>query len=261
MGDSATPVLLVTAGGLAREVLAAMRSFGGWDVVGMLDHDPNVHGRDIDGVQVLGSFEEARRYPDCRLLVCHESPAVRQQSVGLLAECGATPERYASFVGIHRPLPDGMTVGKGSLILAETALTAGVTIAEHVVVMPRASLAHDVVLSAFATVGAGAAVAGRVHVGHGAWLQMCCSVAPGVAIGPDAQVGMGSAVLGDVPAAESWAGVPARPVAESGDQQTAVQPSYLGDPQRAAPSHTVRDKAGRSAFERLAAAADLVNAP
>jgi len=49
------PLLLVGAGGLAREVLAAVRlQPSEWKPIGALDDDPSKHGADLDGVPRLG---------------------------------------------------------------------------------------------------------------------------------------------------------------------------------------------------------------
>ena len=54
------PLLLVGAGGLAREVLAAVRlQPSEWKPIGALDDDPSKHGADLDGVPVLGGSEVA----------------------------------------------------------------------------------------------------------------------------------------------------------------------------------------------------------
>ena len=46
-------LLLIAATGLAREVLATVRSSGRYDVVGFLDDDA-MAGTDVDGAPVLG---------------------------------------------------------------------------------------------------------------------------------------------------------------------------------------------------------------
>ena len=59
------PLLLVGAGGLAREVLAAVRlQPSEWKPIGALDDDPSKHGADLDGVPVLGGSEVAGELTD-----------------------------------------------------------------------------------------------------------------------------------------------------------------------------------------------------
>jgi maltose O-acetyltransferase len=53
---------------------------------------------------------------------------------------------------------------------------------------------------------------GEVRVGERAMIGAGTVVLPGVEIGPDAQVAANSLVAEDVPAGETWAGVPAEPV-------------------------------------------------
>jgi acetyltransferase-like isoleucine patch superfamily enzyme len=58
-------------------------------------------------------------------------------------------------------------------------------------------------------VAAGVSLGGTVLLRSGAYIGMNASVRERTTIGPDAVIGMGSVVLGDVPAGETWAGVPA----------------------------------------------------
>jgi acetyltransferase-like isoleucine patch superfamily enzyme len=64
----------------------------------------------------------------------------------------------------------------------------------------------------FATLTAGVSLAGSVQVGEAAYLGMNAAVRQGLTIGAGAVIGMGAAVLADVPAGETWVGVPARPL-------------------------------------------------
>ena len=91
-------------------------------------------------------------------------------------------------------------------------LTADVEVGEHVVLMPHVTLTHGCTVADFATLCAGVSLGGDVEVGEAAYLGMNASVREGVRIGADATVGMGSVVLDDVPAGETWVGVPARPI-------------------------------------------------
>jgi sugar O-acyltransferase (sialic acid O-acetyltransferase NeuD family) len=205
-------LILVAASGLAREVLALVRSHGEYEVVGFLDDDEARHGTALDGVPVLGGLAAVTAHPGPELLVCAGSGVSRERIVERLDDLGVAPIRYATVVHPSVDLPAGCEVGIGSILLAGVALTAAVTVGSHVVVMPNATLTHDCVLQDFSTVCAGVALGGNVVVGRGAYLGMSSSVRENVKVGEHATLGMGAALLVDQPGGETWVGVPARPL-------------------------------------------------
>jgi sugar O-acyltransferase (sialic acid O-acetyltransferase NeuD family) len=217
----AEPLLLVAASGLAREVLAAVRTHGAFDVVGFLDDSAERQGTTIDGVPVLGTIAAVTAVPGPRLLVCAGRGAVRERIVARLDALDVSPRRYATFVHPSVEVPGGCEIGSGSIVLAGVALTTAVALGEHVVVMPNVTLTHDDVLQDFATVCAGVALGGAVVVGRGAYLGMSSSVREGTVVGAGATLGMGAALLHDLPPGETWAGVPARPLPTSHEQKAA----------------------------------------
>jgi acetyltransferase-like isoleucine patch superfamily enzyme len=129
-----------------------------------------------------------------------------------LNKLGVGDDRWGQVVDPSVRVPSSCRIGAGSILLAGTVLTAEVTIGRHVVVMPHATLTHDDQLEDFATVCAGVSLAGGVRVGPRAYLGTNASVREAVVVGADAVLGMGSALLSDLPAGETWVGVPARPL-------------------------------------------------
>ena len=102
------------------------------------------------------------------------------------------------------------TIGEGSILLAQSALTSDVRLGLHTVVMPNATLTHDDIAEDFATICAGVSARGGVTIGAGPYIGMDASIREAVLAGPDSKIGMGACVLTDVPAGEVWAGVPAK---------------------------------------------------
>ena len=200
-------LVLVGASGLAREVMAMQQT--GARVIGVLDDDPGLHGHSIGGVEILGGVELAGELPGA-LTVCVGSGSGRRSVVQRLAALGVGPERYATVVDDSARLSVNSLVGAGSIILAGTVLTADVIVGRHVVLMPNCTLTHDDIVDDFVTLAAGVAVGGVVRLGEAAYLGMNSSIRQRVSVGAGATIGMGAVVLSDVPAGQTWAGVPAR---------------------------------------------------
>lgn len=209
-------LVLVAASGLAREVLASGALAGSYDEVVVVDDDPTAWETEIGGAPVLGPIDLASDPGAGDVLICAGRGVVRRRLVGRLALLGVGPDRYATVVAPDAMVPDGCTVGDGSILLSGVVLTADVHVGRHVVLMPQVVLTHDDVVDDYATLAAGVTLGGGVHVGEGAYLGMHASVRERLRVGRASMLGMGSVLLQDLPDAETWVGVPAGPLADLG---------------------------------------------
>ncbi|TDD70934.1 acetyltransferase [Jiangella aurantiaca] len=207
-------LVLVAAGGLAREALAAIRAGAapGHEVAGLLDDDLRKAGTSVDGVPVLGTLDDVTEHADADVVICSGRGGARRDIAARFAKLGVDARRYVSIVHPATPVPAGCVVGAGSILLAGVVLTAAVTVGRHVVCMPHVTLTHDDVVGDYATLAAGVALGGGVVVGEAAYLGMNSSVREQRRVGDDAVLGMGAALVEDQPARTTWAGVPARPL-------------------------------------------------
>jgi sugar O-acyltransferase (sialic acid O-acetyltransferase NeuD family) len=205
-------LVLISATGLAREVLAMVRSSGQYDVVGLLDDDKEMAGVTVDGSPVLGTIDDAPRYTHAFMLVCLGSGKSREAVVERLTAMGLHETRYATAIDPSVQWPEGCRVGRGSILLRNVTLTASVTLGSHVVAMPSVTFTHDDDVADFATFAAGVSLGGGVRIGRAAYLGMNSSVRERTSVGAYATVGMGAAVLSNVPDGETWVGVPAHEI-------------------------------------------------
>lgn len=221
---SPAPLLVLGAGGLARETLelvaAVNRQEPTWDVVGVLDDDPARHGTTVGGALVLGATDAVADHPGALVTACVASPGDPLRRLRLVARLGLEPERYATLVHPAAVVPASAAFGPGCVLHATTVLTADVALGAHVAIMPAVVLTHDDVVGDGATFGAGARLAGGVTVGRGAYVGAGALVREGVTIGDGAVVGMGAVLTRSVPAGEVWAGVPARRLRDAGPAST-----------------------------------------
>jgi sugar O-acyltransferase (sialic acid O-acetyltransferase NeuD family) len=211
--DTRTQLVIVGAGGFARETAQAVRDGARWRLLGHLDDDPALHGREVDGVPVLGGSGLLRELPSqVRVVVCVGSPRDYAVRARLVRRLGLPEERYATVVHPTAVVSGSSVVGAGSVLLAHCVLTAAVRLGAHVAVMPQTVLTHDDVVEDFATLGSGVRLGGGVHLERGAYVGAGALIREHVRVGAWSLVGMGSAVLHDIPPGEVWAGAPARPL-------------------------------------------------
>lgn len=208
-------LILVAASGLAREALSVVALTSSHRVLGFVDDDPGLSGSMVAGLPILGSLAELKKFDRADLLVCVGSGSARKRLVQRLADAGVAARRYATIIHPSIQVPVGCVIGRGSILLAHVVLTADVSIGHHVVVMPNGTLTHDNVVGDYATLCAGVCLGGHVTVGEAAYLGMGASVRETVCLGADATLGMGSVLLRDLPPRQTWAGVPAAPIASA----------------------------------------------
>jgi sugar O-acyltransferase (sialic acid O-acetyltransferase NeuD family) len=219
MSGKVRELLLVGAGGLAREVAEAVRATNAvrptWELLGFLDDDPVKHGVLMAGVQVLDAVETVYEHPNAQVLLCPGRPD-NYMSRRLLAErLGLDNDRYATVVHPTATVGTTCELGAGSVLLAHVDLTADVVVGRHVVVMPQVVLTHDVRIDDWATLASGVRLGGGCHVGRGAYLGSGACLREGITVGEWAMVGMASVVTRDVPPERLWFGVPARDVSRA----------------------------------------------
>jgi sugar O-acyltransferase (sialic acid O-acetyltransferase NeuD family) len=204
-----TGLVIVGAGGFARETAAAVRDSPEWRLLGFVDDEPTSHGRSRSGVPVLGPVDLARSL-DARVVVCVGSPRDYTVRSRLVRRLGLPQSRYATVVHPSAQVGAGCVIAPGSVLLAQVTLTADVRLGAHVAVMPQVVLTHDDVVDDFATIASGVRLGGDVHIGRGAYLGAGSLLREGLTVGDWSMIGMGSVVLGHVPPGQVWVGQPAR---------------------------------------------------
>ncbi|MGQ4386131.1 acetyltransferase [Streptomyces sp. SAS_270] len=209
-------LVIIGAGGFARETAQAVQDAGEFKLLGHLDDNAALHGTEVDGIPVLGGGDLVHDLPEARVVICVGNPRDYAARARLVRRLGLPAGRYATVIHPTAVVSATSEVGPGSVLLAHCALTAAVRVGAHVAVMPHVVLTHDDVVEDYATITSGVRLGGGVRLERGAYVGSGALLREGTTIGAWSQIGMGSSVLGDVPPGEVWVGSPARRLREAG---------------------------------------------
>ena len=215
-GDNRTALLIVGAGGHAREVLALIRDGGtrGFTarVMGSVDDgSPDPHILERIGLQHLGGTSNLAEWAGAHFTVGIGSGQVRLMLADSARHAGLSALELISNLAHVGP---DVRCGAGCVIFPMATVTTNIELGDQVHIGRGAAVGHDSVLSEGVTVMPNASVSGNVTIGARSTIGTGAAVIQGVTIGADVTVGAGAVVIRDVPDGVTVAGVPAKVISQ-----------------------------------------------
>ena len=201
------------AGRLYLDTLSDCPESGTVEIVGFIDDNPELQGRQVSGIPVLGTYtqlpELIERHNIEGIFVAYSDHLMRlrEERFNQCRELGLKPINIIHPSAVISPsvsIGEGVLIGKGVMIDLKVkigdncSIHRGSTIGEYSVLEENVWFAGGVNLAAFVTVGK------NTMFGTGANTIARCH------IGRDAIVGAGAVVINDVPDGVTVVGVPAR---------------------------------------------------
>lgn len=211
--DQPQKIVILGAGGFAREVLWAFREANGvnpqWEVLGFVDEDRSKHGKFICDLPVLGGFDwfESAKGQKIQVLSGVGSVLSKQHFADISKKSRL---EFCSLVYPDTRMSQYVSIGCGTIITAGNIITTQVNIGDHVTINLNCTIGHDCDIGNYSTLAPGVHLSGNCKIGEGVELGTGCIVLPGITVGSWSRIGAGAVVAKHVTDGVTVAGVPAR---------------------------------------------------
>lgn len=181
-----------------------------YQCVGFLDDNERLWGKELHGVQVIGSLAAASELRDCLFVNGIGSPENFWKKESIVAKTGVALERFETIVHPTASVSRMAQLGLGTVVFQNATITSNVQVGNHVIILPNSVVSHDDIIGDYSCITGGVCISGEVKVGKSCYLGTGSVVRGGAEIGDYCLIGMGSVVLGNIPDNSVVVGNPAR---------------------------------------------------
>lgn len=218
--------IILGCGGHGRVVLDILTNAGQEEVVGFVDSNPEMVGRRVDGIKVLGQPDDL---PDIRrdLNIRRAVVAIGDNGArrALADRLDALDFDLINAIHPSANIAHNASLGRNLVIAAGALVCAHCQIGDSVILNTGCIVDHEALIGTATHICPGARLAGRVTVESGAFVGIGATIIQSIRVGYEAVVAAGAVVIRDVAPMSTVVGVPAEEIKSV--QKTAEMHTWL----------------------------------
>jgi sugar O-acyltransferase (sialic acid O-acetyltransferase NeuD family) len=204
-------IIILGAGGhaavIADALLCRKQTGEEIDIVGFLDDDSSLKGKQWRGIDVLGRIDIIRSVEYDALVVGVGNNKTREKIFNTFS---SQKERITTVIHPSSVIAQDVTIEAGSVVFAGTVINTGSYIGQNVIINTGATVDHHAKISSHVHLAPGVHLGGTVSIGEGSFLGIGTNVLPNLTIGEWSVIGAGSTIISDIPSHVTAVGVPAK---------------------------------------------------
>ena len=210
-------IVIIGAGGVGSETAWIIEQINikkdEWNLLGFIDDNELMQGKDIIGYKVIGSVEKfIKTYKNFKkedrpyVVIAIANYSVKKDIVNKLKNMFNFATLIHPDVFIHT----SNSIGEGCIIYPGVIITVDIKIGNHVIVSPKCGIGHNSKVGDYVSLLWNVNVAGYDIIEEGCLIGSGATIIQNKIIGKGSIVGAGSVVVKDIEANKTAVGVPAR---------------------------------------------------
>lgn len=209
-------LIIVGTGGVGRETALMVEDINEatneWNLLGFIDDNKDLMGKEINGYKVLGDRSYLNSYEkEVYVVIAIANCYVKEGLVNYLSNKNI---KYGTLIHPSVKINRTVTIGEGCIIYPNVIMTVNINIGNHVIISPKCGIGHDSLIEDYVTILWNVNLSGAEKIRHGATLGSGCTIIQGLEIGRNSFVGAGAVVIRDIEESKIAVGVPSKYVGE-----------------------------------------------
>ncbi len=208
------PIVILGAGGFARELMVLIEAIGGWRILGFVRSEPEGELSLLHGYPNYPTIEafisDHPNVAEVRYCFGAGSPKVKRAMDAEARHSGLVPAPPLVYpdVKIH----PSVQLADNVVICAGTSLTVDIRIGYGTMLNLHCTVGHDTVIGEFCTCSPGVHLSGNVTLENEVECGTNSSVIPAVTLGERCVLGAGAVAVKSIPAGAVAVGIPAKSI-------------------------------------------------
>lgn len=206
-------LICLGAGGHAGMILEVLEEDPRYEMVGLLDNNPALHGKYIQGVRVLGDDSELKKLKDNNInhfivgIGATRSCALRKAIFDKAIQLNMVPVTL-----VHQSVRMMRTavICEGAVVMPGAVINRNVFIGRNVIVNSAVVVEHDTRVGDHSHIASSACIAGGVKIGEEVLVGANATIKENIILENRSVVGAGSVVVKPVLSGQMVVGIPAR---------------------------------------------------
>lgn len=210
-------IIIYGTGGNSRDILETLEAINQerrcWNILGFIDDDRHLFGKEVMGFPVLGDGEHFRKnwaLRNTKIILALGNDTNTMVRKTIRERIGLEANRFPVLIHPRAIVSRQSQISEGVIFLSGSFCSNFTKVGRHVMVLQNTIISHDAVVGDYVSFSASVTVGGGVQIGEGTYIGLGATILPGIQIGIQSRIGIGTVVVRQVPDYATVLGNPAQ---------------------------------------------------